>query len=97
VLRKVIDYKTRFRRAGGIGFLREEVWVDSEEKVVRYNLALIVPHVSSIDNGRILGFDNAHGNHERHYLGEVRTVQFKSYEATANRFYREAESIRRKL
>jgi hypothetical protein len=97
VLRKVIDYKTRFRCAGGIGLLREEVWVNSKEEVARYNLALIVPHVSSVDNGRILGFDNAHGNHERHCMGEVHPVQFRSYEATAHRFYREAESIRRRL
>ncbi|HEX9199641.1 MAG TPA: hypothetical protein VF865_08790, partial [Acidobacteriaceae bacterium] len=62
-LRKDTDYETAFRCAGGIGILREEVWVNSKNEVVRYNLALIVPHISSADNGRILGCDNAHGTH----------------------------------
>lgn len=61
LLRKATDYETTFRCAGGIGILREEVWVDMREKVVRYNLAFIVPHMISMDHGRILGFDNAHG------------------------------------
>jgi predicted transcriptional regulator len=37
-LRKDTDCETRFRCAGGIGILREEVWVDSRERVIRYNL-----------------------------------------------------------
>ncbi|HEV2619777.1 MAG TPA: hypothetical protein VGU23_07550 [Acidobacteriaceae bacterium] len=94
-LRKETDYETRFRCAGGIGILREEVWTDGKGNVVRYNLALLLPHVSKVDNGRVLGFDNAHGIHERHFEGEVRTVPFKGYLATARRFYREAEAIRR--
>ncbi|HEX9198213.1 MAG TPA: hypothetical protein VF865_01545, partial [Acidobacteriaceae bacterium] len=80
-----------------IGILREEVWVNSKNEVVRYNLALIVPHISSADNGRILGCDNAHGTHERHSMGDVQPVEFISYDDTSNRFYEEAESIRRKL
>ena len=43
-LRMDTDYGTRFRRSGGIGILREEVWVDAQEKVVRYNLAFLLPH-----------------------------------------------------
>lgn len=94
-LRKETDYETRFRCGGGIGILREEVWVDAQGEVVRYNLAFILPHVSTIDKGRMLGFDNAHGVHERHYLGEAHPVRFRSYLATAKRFYREAEALRR--
>jgi hypothetical protein len=96
-LRKITDYETAFGCAGGIRILREEVWVNSKDEAVRYNLAFIVPHLSGVDNGRILGFDNAHGTHERHYMGDVEPVEFTSYEATANRFYTEAENIRRKL
>jgi hypothetical protein len=33
---------------------------------------LLLPHLFKADNGRVLGFDNAHGNHERHYLGDVK-------------------------
>jgi len=95
-LLKDTDYETRFRCAGGIGILREEVWVNSQNEVVLYNLAFLLPHVSRVDNGRILGFDNAHGTHERHYLGEVKPVVFTSYAATSKRFYQEVVALRRK-
>ena len=94
-LRKVADYETRFQCAGGFGILCEEVWVNGGEEVVRYNLAFLLPHRFRRDNGRVLGFDNAHGVHERHSMGEVKAVQFKGYAATARRFFREAEAIRR--
>jgi hypothetical protein len=96
-LHKDTDYETAFGCGGGIGILREEVWIDEKNDVIRYNLALIVPHLSSVDNGRILGYDNAHGVHERHYMGDVQPVEFESCDTTSNRFYVEAESIRRNL
>jgi hypothetical protein len=94
-LRKLSDYETKFRCAGGTGILREEVWVGSDGQVVRYNLAFLLPHISRIDKGRILGYDNAHGIHERHLMGKTKPVEFKGYPATARRFYREAEAMRR--
>ena len=94
-LRKETDYETAFWCAGGIGILREEVWVDRDGNVARYNLALVLPHLSSVDHGRALGFDNAHGIHERHCMGDVKPVRFMDYAATAKRFYREAETMRR--
>lgn len=94
-LRKDTDYETRFRCAGRIRILREEVWVNGKNEVVRYNLAFLLPHLSRLDKGRVLGFDNAHGTHERHCMGKVRPVLFRGYLATAKRFYREAEAIRR--
>lgn len=94
-LRKDTDYETCFGCAGGVGILREEVWVDAKDEVIRYNLAFILPHLTRIDHGRILGYDNAHGVHERHFMGQVQLVEFKSYAATARRFYREVEALRR--
>jgi hypothetical protein len=94
-VRKKTDYETEFRCAGGVGILREEVWVNDANVVVRYNLAFMLPHFSGVDNGRILGFDNAHGVHERHFMGQVEPVRFDGYLATAERFYREAEFLRR--
>jgi hypothetical protein len=61
-LRKDTDYETSFKCAGGIGLLREEVWVDKGGVVVRYNLAFLLPHRIGVDNGRILGYDKAHGS-----------------------------------
>ena len=94
-LHKITDYETEFWCAGGTGVLREEVWVDAQGKVARYNLAFILPHLSGVDNGRVLGFDNAHGVNKRHCLGEVSAVEFSQYPATARRFYREVEAMRR--
>ena len=95
-LRKDTDYETRFRCSAGIGILREEVWVDPDGEVIRYNLAFLLPHRFRLDNGRILGFDNAHDFHERHFMGIATKVSFINYTATARRFFREAESLRRK-
>jgi hypothetical protein len=94
-LRKITDYETYFRCAGGHGIIREEVWVNRDNEVVRYNLAFLLPHLSRVDNGRVLGFDNAHGVHERHDMGKISIVPFKSYRDTSKRFFTEAEAIRR--
>ncbi len=89
------DYETSFRCAGGTGILREEVWVNEEGEVVRYNLAFLVPHLFHRDNGRILGFDNAHGVHERHYLGKVMPIEYDGYRAITQRFYSEVREWRK--
>jgi hypothetical protein len=68
--------------------------VNAENEVVKYNLAFLLPHVFARDNGRILGYDNAHGVHERHYQGAVEIARFKNYPSTAARFYREVAQIR---
>ena len=94
-LRKTTDYETAFACAGGAGILREEVWMDETGQVARYNLAFILPHLFYRDNGRVLGFDNAHGVHERHYMGTVTEVEFVGFDQTSQRFYREVEAIRR--
>jgi len=94
-LRKVTDYETHFRCAGGVGVLREEVWVNAKQEVVRYNLAFLLPHLSRVDHGRVFGFDNAHGVHELHFMSHVKPAEFHRYPATARRFFREVEALRR--
>ncbi len=78
-------------KSGG-GLLNYEVWgyVEKGRTVVtRYNLAYINHAIHQGDNGRVLGFDNAHGYHHRHYLGVIEAVEFVSYEATQERFQHE--------
>lgn len=78
-------------KSGG-GLLSYEVWgyVERGRTVVtRYNLAYINHSIYQGDNGRVLGFDNAHGYHHRHYMGEIEAVEFVSYEATQERFQQE--------
>jgi hypothetical protein len=77
------------KRRGAI--LKEEVWYDGNI-VVKYSLAYIDPRVG-VDNGRVLGFDNTHSFHHRHYRGEVEKVEFSGYAATVDRFEGELEEI----
>jgi hypothetical protein len=50
---------------------------------------LAVSATTTKDNGRVLGFDNAHDYHHRHYMGEVEAVEYVSYETTLERFQAE--------
>ena len=80
------------RPKSGGGLLSYEVWgyQDKGKTVVtRYNLAYINHAICHVDNGRVLCFDNAHDYHHRHYMGDVQTVEFISYEATLERFQQE--------
>ena len=54
-------------------------------RVLRYSLSLI-DLSSSLDNGRIVGYDNAHGQHHRHYFGRMDRVEFESYERLEGQF-----------
>ena len=82
-------------RSGG-GILSYEVWgvVKAGKTVVtRYNLAYINPLVFSGDHGRVLGYDNAHGEHHRHYMGETEAVEIGSYEQALDRFQGEWQAL----
>lgn len=65
--------------------------------VTRYNLAYINPLVFGGDNGRVLGYDNAHGEHHRHYMGKAEAVEIGSYEEALNRFQAEWQELARTL
>jgi hypothetical protein len=82
--------------ASGQGVVREEIWEDSSGSVVRYNLAFINPFLTGVDNGRVLGYDNAHGEHHRHFYGITERISISSFEALATTFYKEVEVLRRK-
>jgi hypothetical protein len=78
-------------RSGG-GLLSYEVWgfrTKGKSVVTRYNLAYVNHKIFQADNGRVLGFDNAHGYHHRHHMGQIESVEFVSYETTLERFQRE--------
>lgn len=55
-------------------------------QLLRYSLALIDIHGTGIDSGRIIGYDNAHGYHRRHFFGHVESIEFESYENIESRF-----------
>jgi hypothetical protein len=83
---KVQDVSNRLSKKRGNGILRREIWVDGKGKVTRYNLAYINHDMFQGDNGRVIGYDNAHGFHHRHFRGKVEAVDFESFEEIENRF-----------
>jgi hypothetical protein len=83
-LRSVHDvFYPRGRKRGLI--VRIQVDYSSAGDLLRYSLSLI-DLSSSLDNGRIVGYDNAHGQHHRHYFGRVDRVEFESYEKLESQF-----------
>ncbi len=94
--KKVLLEQSRheLKQKSGGGVLRYEVWgyvQHGKTVVTRYNMAYINHAICSQDNGRVLGYDNAHGYHHRHYMGSVEACNFLSHSATVARF--EAEWI----
>lgn len=92
---KIIDETHKISDRRGNGKLRREIWVDqSTKRVTRYNLAYINHNMHSGDNGRVLGFDNAHDFHHRHSFGVVEPVEFVSFEDIEERFEQECMALK---
>jgi len=83
---KVYDERHMISRKRGNGVLRREIWIDSRGLVTRYNLAYINFSIFSGDNGRVLGYDSQHGYHHRHFMGEIESVEFVSFEDVEAQF-----------
>ena len=72
---KTVDETYTISNKRGNGKLRREIWNDDVTgRVTRYNLAYINHSVHAGDNGRVIGYDNAHDGHHRHYFGKVEPV-----------------------
>ena len=82
---KTIDERCMLSRKKGDGQIRREMWT-ADGKVVRYNLAYINHAMYPGDNGRVVGYDNNHGYHHRHFMGEMEPVTFSSMEELEERF-----------
>ncbi|MFD1561931.1 DUF6516 family protein [Paraburkholderia silviterrae] len=92
--RKVHDARHIIAKRRGNGELRREVWVNERGWVTRYNLAYINHNIYQRDNGRVIGYDNAHGYHHRHYFGNVEAVGFVSFEDIEDQFTRDWTALR---
>lgn len=93
--KKIIDDSHRLPDRRGNGQLRREVWIDQATgKVTRYNLAYINHKLCGLDNGRVVGYDNAHGCHHRHFKGTVEFIDFVSFEEIEARFQRDWIALR---
>jgi hypothetical protein len=91
---KVTDESAAIRCVAGDGLIREEVWKDVGGNVVRYNLAFINFHLFAGDNGRVLGFDTAHGRAHRHFAGVVEVIKPAQYDEIYDRFLAEVDKLK---
>lgn len=97
---KVKTLNKRHATRGGV--IRYEMWTDDQTNaLIRYNMAYINHHLFSRDNGRVVGFDNAHdypgfaSHHHYHWFGRVfENEKFVSFDDTLQRFQRYLKPIR---
>ena len=92
--KKIIDETHHVASKRGNGQLRREVWVNQQGAVTRYNLAYINHNLTHTDNGRVIGYDNQHGYHHKHYFGAVTPVAFISFEAIEDAFENDWTQLR---
>lgn len=90
-----MDEVTAVRCVAGRGLVREEVWQDEDGHVARYNLAFIHHVLTQEDHGRVLGYDNGHGYHHRHFKGRTEPFDYTDYVAVFDRFVREVRELRK--
>lgn len=84
---KTVDETHKIADRRGNGKLRREIWIDEATgRVSRYNLAYINHGLHAGDNGRVVGYDNAHDGHHRHYLGQIEPSAFISFTDIEARF-----------
>lgn len=72
--------------------LKEEVWYE-DDRLMKYSLAYINPRICSVDNGRVLGYDNTHQHHHRHFRGMTEQIAFSNYPALVARFEQELQQL----
>lgn len=80
---KIEEHRLKGKRKGAL--LKEQIWYESRQ-VVAYSLAYINLKRCPVDHGRVLGYDDSHDYHHRHFMGEVEEVNFSTYEALVERF-----------
>jgi len=93
---KIIDEDFKISKKKGNGILKFLAFEDEKGKLVKYSLAYINHHICHADNGRVLGYDNNHGYHHRHYMGSVQKIDFISFDNIKNFFETEWREIHEK-
>jgi len=95
-LAKILDETIKISRKKNNGILNFLASVDEKGNLGRYSLAYINVNIFSADNGRVLGYDNDHGYHHRHYMGKVENVKFTNFYEIKERFEVEWREIHEK-
>jgi hypothetical protein len=83
-------HRLKGKRKGAL--LKEQIWFQ-DRKVDAYSLAYINSRLCFVDHGRVLGYDNSHDYHHRHFMGEVEAIEFTTYAALVERFICEVHAL----
>ena len=83
---KVIDEQFIVPGGKGGGVVKFEAW-EYEEKVIKYIMVYINKQLFPNDNGRVVGYDNSHDFHHKHYFGQITELDdFINYQELVVRF-----------
>lgn len=93
----VTDESFALHKSKGNGILRRQIWQNAEGEVTRYSLAYINHQLFAEDNGRVLGYDNAHGYHHKHVMGKIESVSFENFTELEEQFQQEFEVMHDKI
>ena len=94
---KAVDDTAKLPVKQGNGILKYSVRTDAKGTLTRYSFAYINFHIYTGDNGRVLGYDNCHGRHHRHFMGKEYDVDFSNLEHIQDRFEKEWEALHEKV
>ena len=90
---KIIDEKFIVPYDKGGGIIKFEAW-EYENKIVKYNMVYINKSVFPNDNGRVMGYDNSHDFHHKHYFGQITELDdFLGYEELVQRFKKDIKEF----
>lgn len=89
----IVDESLGLPKKTGNGLIRRQIWCDAEGNVTRYSLAYINSSSCREDNGRVLGYDNEHGYHHKHYFGKITPFNFTSFNELEELFKQEFEML----
>ena len=83
---KVVNEQYVLPQNLGSGFIKIEAW-ELNKEIVKYSMVYINKSIYPNDNGRVLGYDNAHNFHHKHYFGEIFELDdFINYQDLVTRF-----------
>ena len=91
---KIVNEQFYLSKVKGGGMVKIEAWKNTSEEIVKYSMAYINHTIFSKDNGRVIGYDNSHAYHHRHYFGKITPLtDFTSYENQVSIFEKELREI----
>ena len=91
---KIVSEQFPIPTKKGGGILKIEAWENEKREIVKYSLAYINHLIFSGDNGRVLGYENTHDFHHKHYFGEIFEISdFTSYHDLVCRFEKEIKEF----